>query len=421
MITTIKNDIFLKHYAIFFSGSMMVALLNYAFHPILARLMDPASFGDIQALISLIAVFGALLGAFSVVAVNITANLKNTHELNAVIAELQRLSLVLVGIGIVALLAGAFELKKFLNFSSIYPLIGLGIILPVSAINTFRNAYLQGSGRFTELSTGGIISSATKLILATALVYIGLGSIGATIGIIMAGVASYYYLVWRTRGYLDLNQHANIHALEKGRVRKEVIYGVLVLFATSLVTLFFTIDILVVKHFFSAYEAGLYSGISAIAKILYFAIGPVAGVLLSSIKIRNTRKENSRTLIKALALSLSVGGIGILTFYIFNDLIISIMIGQKYLPFAYLLPKAGLVMLLAAITNVLVFYFLALRRFFLIVVSCGGIILTGLLLTIDKEGSIESILNNILISLTVVISVLLYTYAKDHFNSHSGI
>ena len=293
--------------------------------------------------------------------------------------------------------------------------------MPVSAINTFRNAYLQGSGRFTELSTGGIISSATKLILATALVYIGLGSIGATIGIIMAGVASYYYLVWRTRGYLDLNQHANIHALEKGRVRKEVIYGVLVLFATSLVTLFFTIDILVVKHFFSAYEAGLYSGISAIAKILYFAIGPVAGVLLSSIKIRNTRKENSRTLIKALALSLSVGGIGILTFYIFNDLIISIMIGQKYLPFAYLLPKAGLVMLLAAITNVLVFYFLALRRFFLIVVSCGGIILTGLLLTIDKEGSIESILNNILISLTVVISVLLYTYAKDHFNSHSGI
>src|SRR3989339_1290089 len=227
MITTIKNDIFLKHYAIFFSGSMMVALLNYAFHPILARLMAPASFGDIQALISLIAVFGALLGAFSVVAVNITANLKNTHELNAVIAELQRLSLVLVGIGIVALLAGAFELKKFLNFSSIYPLIGLGIILPVSAINTFRNAYLQGSGRFTELSTGGIISSATKLILATALVYIGLGSIGATIGIIMAGVASYYYLVWRTRGYLDLNQHANIHALEKGRVRKEVIYGVL--------------------------------------------------------------------------------------------------------------------------------------------------------------------------------------------------
>jgi len=49
---------------------MVVAFLNYIFHPLLGRLMDPASFGDIQALFSLITQAGILFGAFSVVAVN---------------------------------------------------------------------------------------------------------------------------------------------------------------------------------------------------------------------------------------------------------------------------------------------------------------------------------------------------------------
>ena len=51
---------------------MIVAFFNYLFYPVLSRLLSPADFGDVQALISLITQSAIILGAFSVVAVNIT-------------------------------------------------------------------------------------------------------------------------------------------------------------------------------------------------------------------------------------------------------------------------------------------------------------------------------------------------------------
>jgi predicted PurR-regulated permease PerM len=56
-----------------------VAVLNYAFHPILGRLMNPSDFGDIQAFISLLAQSAIIFGAFSVVVVNITTNTENLN------------------------------------------------------------------------------------------------------------------------------------------------------------------------------------------------------------------------------------------------------------------------------------------------------------------------------------------------------
>ncbi len=420
MLSKIKNDTFFRNYAVFFSGSMVVAVLNYAFHPILARLMTPSAFGDVQALISLITMTGVLLGAFSVVVVNITANIENPHERDAIIAELQRISFMVIGVAVLALFVGISEIKSFLNFSSVYPLIGLAIILPVGALVTFRNAYLHGSGRFAELSISHAISAFSRLVFAVGLVLLGLGSTGVTIGIILAIVAGYYYTLLRTKKELHLDTRTNVHVLEKGKVRKEIMYGVLVLFATALATFFFSVDVLVIKHFFSADIAGLYSGISVIGKIIFFAVAPAVGVLLYSIKLRNTFRENSVILGKSMLIVCVVGGLGLLTFYSFSDMIISLLIGQKYLQFAYLLPKVGLVMLIASVVNVFVTYFLALRRFFLIFVSFIVTVLTAILLMTDHK-SIESVLNTLLIALAITLFTLLFVYAKDNFNNRPRI
>ena len=74
MLSTLKKDAFLRHYAIYFSWSMVVAALNYFFYPILSRMLSPSDFGDVQVFISLITQAGILFGAFTIVAVNITAN-----------------------------------------------------------------------------------------------------------------------------------------------------------------------------------------------------------------------------------------------------------------------------------------------------------------------------------------------------------
>ena len=287
---------------------MVVAFLNYLFHPVLGRLLSPSDFGDVQALIALIAQSAIIFGAFSVVAVNVTTNSENINERDAIISELQKIAFWIIGAIFVILLFSISELKQFFNFSSIYPLVGLAIILPISATTTFRSAYLQATWKFKEMSLSGVISSLGRLVLAAGFILLGFGVFGATIGIVLSNIFVLAYLLYQTRDGLHLSSKTNVHVLEKGSVKKELKYGVLVFFATSLVTLYYTSDVLIIKHYFNSIDAGSYSGISAIAKILYFVIGPTSIVLMSSIKIKNSFKENSLALKKSLIISLIIGG-----------------------------------------------------------------------------------------------------------------
>lgn len=420
LVSKIKKDLFFRRYMVYFTGSMVVAVLNYLFYPVLGRLLTPSDFGDVQVFISLITQTGIIFGAFSVVAVNITANVGDVHERNAILAELQKICFYFVCAISIVLLLCFTKLNTFLNLNTAYPLIGVLAILFLSVNTTFRNAYLQGRGKFIELSVSGVISAAGRLIFAVVLILFGIGSLGAIGGIIVAQIAVMYFLLYRTKYSLNLSTCSNIYVLQKGMIKKELIYGVLVLFASGLVTFMYTSDVLIVKHLFNLHDAGLYSGISAIAKIVFFIIGPTIGVLLSTVKLENTSRDNSRILVKSLGVSLFLGGVVLLVFYAFGDITIRVLLGSEYSRFGYLLPKVGIVMLLSALLNVFVYYFLALRRFFLIGLSVVGVLCITLLLLL-KHNNIDSILNGLILSLSILITIFLIFHVKNYFNRSTSL
>jgi hypothetical protein len=98
-------------------------------------------------------------------------------------------------------------------------------------------------------------------------------------------------------------------------------------------------------------------------------------------------------------------------------MVIKVLIGGNYLSLASLLPRVGLIMLLAALANVLVFYLLALRQYILIPISLLGIILIGFLVSLNHD-SIASILNVLTLALGAINVLLAIAYAKNHFYSH---
>ncbi len=423
MVALIKNlfsDTFFKRYLAYFSGSMVVAVLNYAFHPLMAQLLVPAEFGELQAFLALIAQTAILFGVFSVIAVNITANTEDENDRNSILSKLQKIALIFVGVIVVGLLLFITSVQSFFKFGSPYPLIALAVAISLSAFVAFRNGYLQGSGSFAQLSIGGVIGAASKLLLGVSLVTVGFGVGGAIWGVVLSSLIALSYLYSITKGSLNLDRKSNIHTLEKGSIRKELKYGILVFFTTGLVTLLFTSDVLIIKRFFSPEEAGLYSGISAIAKILFFAVAPVAAVLLSAVKIKNTHSENTKILLKSLGVAFFIGGVGLFTFYTYYDIIIRVMIGEAYVSFAHLLPQVTVVMFFAAILNILTFYFLALRRYFLILPALIGMTGIVMLLLFGNKG-IEVVLSNLLSIIILCVSILIIIYAKDHFNNRPRI
>ncbi len=252
------------------------------------------------------------------------------------------------------------------------------LILTTSIVLNYRHSLLQGRQDFTRLSLLGIINAFNRLILALGFAYLGFGVAGALGGFVLAqliGITLAYFL---TRKLLSRRPLFSFRA--DASLRRELAYGFTVLLASGAIAFFGSFDVVIIKYLFPAYESGLYSGIATIGRIIYFAAGPVAGVLLASVRLDATQEDNRKLLRKALAFMAALCLPLLLVFCVWPEMVIHLMIGERYLSLAYLLPYLSLLMLLLSLLNVFVMYALALRRKWLRLLSVSAVALTVVLL-----------------------------------------
>ena len=118
LIRRLWNDSYVRTSAGFFLASMGVAVLNYAFHPIVSRLLSLRDFGDVQALFSLSTQLTTILGAFTLATVHASVNYHEPGEAEAVVRALRRSALAIVFVFIVVLVLGAEHFSAALQFTS---------------------------------------------------------------------------------------------------------------------------------------------------------------------------------------------------------------------------------------------------------------------------------------------------------------
>lgn len=407
----IASDKFLKNNFIFFCGSLIVAVLNYLYHPVLGRMMSVEEFGEVQTLISLFMQLAVITGVFRIITINIVSNQKTKEEARETILTLQKLALyVILSVSGLIIVFSPY-LKTFFQFNSFYPFIALSIILLLGLFMTFREAILQGAHNFKALSVSQIIISSGRLTFAAILVYFGWSSFGAITGIIIAQIIALTYVAAKTRHLFNFSGKG---VRIDGRIKKELKYGLLILSVTLCTAFLYTADIMIVKHYFPSDIAGGYSGISIIARIIFFITGSTVGVLLPSIKMEDKNKENGKTLKKALFVVIILGGAALLVFALFPEFVINLLIGERYLPYSYLLPRLSVVIFLVSIINLLSYYLLALRNYGLAAISVLGI-LTIALISFFRHDTLIHIINNFLLGAILIIGLLACLCFKSKF------
>ena len=407
MFNKLFQDKFLRHNFIFFCGSILVAFFNYLYHPILSRMMDVESFGEVQALISLFLLFSMIIGVFRTIVINIVANAQEIKEKQELILMLQKVGLYIVSSFSLLIIILSSQLKLFFNFDSIYPFISLAVLLVLSLFFTFRSAILQALHRFVEVSIANIYLSAGRLIFAVLLVYIGWASFGAITAIVLSQFLALIYVYLKTSNHLMTLAKAKVKITSQ--IKKELSYAFLVFSATLCITFLYSADVIIIKHYFPADQAGFYSGIATIARIIFFITASVAGVLISHIKIENPDKENKKTLKKSLFLVGGLGGVALLIFLVFPDIVIKVLIGQRYLEYANLLPRLSLLLFLVSVINVFFFYYLALRKYFLALIAILSP-LSVIILSYFGHDSLLQIINNFLLVSVFILIALLFRF-----------
>lgn len=407
LVRQLRNSQFLKDNAIYLVGSIVVGVLNYLYYPVLGRMLPPSAFGEVQTLVSLFLQITIFLSVLGLITVNIVANYEDEHQRNAVVLEFEKLAFVISAALVLLTLIFQSSLKQFLHFDSSWPFVILMLSVVATVPFTFRGAFVRGQKKFGVSAISTIIGAGAKLLFSVLLVLVGFGTIGAIGGLILAqAVAAAYVAWWALRLGLKRSADGKRSALPNFKVlMPELRYGLLVLVGSLVITLQYSLDILVVKHYFDAHTAGLYAGVASVARIIFFLTASIALVLMPSVRLHHPPEQNRKLLVKSLLL-FAVLTIPTLLFFIgFPKFVVGILMGSSYESMAGLLPKLGVAICVIAILNLFVSYYLALRRYGIaVVVLAGGLTTYGLMLW--HHASPSAVVTSLLVGSLAMVGLL---------------
>ena len=411
LVQRLRQSTFLRHNLIFFVGSVGVGVLNYLYYPILGRLMEPAAFGEVQALVSLFLQLTIFLNVLGMVTVNVVVNYRDQRQANRVVFELEKLA-VLTGLGLLAgtIIFGSV-LRDALQFESVVPFTALALALVVSVPLTFRSAYIRARKQFGVASIAQLLGSASKIVLSVALVAVGLSTVGAILGIVAAQIAALIYasLAAAKAGFHKPPDAAYKRRLDVASILPELRYGCAVLGGSLTITMLMSVDILMVKHYFDPHTAGLYAGVATVARIIFFFTASVALVLMSEVKLANSLAKNRALLYKSLVLVGGIGGAALTLCVLAPRFIIGVLMGNEYNQYASLLPLLACAMFIISVLNLLFAYYLALRRVMVTIIGIIGFVVTLGALFVTHD-SLRTVVGSVLIG-SIVTMCLLVIYA----------
>ena len=405
------DDAYIRNSAIFFSGSMFVAFLNYLRYPLLSRVLPVESFGEVQALLAVYSEIAMALGAFSMATIHLSANCEDADECAAVAQLFRNASFVLVAVMVAGVVIGAQVFASALHFANPVPFLVLGVMLLVSALYSVRLGYLQGQSRFGRAVIASSIVSGSGLLCIALFTYLGWGTAGAIGGIVAGQVLALGFVWFNTRHALKRHPDKPF-VLTPARAGEELRHVGCTFVTLASLTILYTADTIVVKRYFPAVDAGLYSGVSTVSNIVVFASAPLASVMLSAIKRSHSLAQNLHALRKGLLGVGAVGGAVTFGFALIPSFVVKALMGAKYLPYAQLLPLQSVAFFCVALANVLVMYSLALRRYTLTVVAgCACALLVAL--TLAHHARLEEVVQNFTLTGAGTLLVSGYVVLRD--------
>ncbi|HEY1727962.1 MAG TPA: hypothetical protein VGG22_06300 [Candidatus Baltobacteraceae bacterium] len=285
---------FARHGAIVFAGLTAGNLFLYLYYVIIGRVVGLTGYGVVTALMSAILLFSLPSTVAGAVIAKAAADFHATGEGARLrwLANLVDRAAWAAGAIVFALVAVfSASIGFFFHLTSTAPVIAAGAALGLSLVVTAQRAYLQGRHRFEAFALSYVIDALSRAILG------GIGAHFYGVAGALGGVA------------IDLlittlfDSVAMRHGIPQESVPLDLSFGG---FAGSAVRIGLTLlavnamlsyDTILVRHYFSAETAGLYSAAALVARGVYAVVAFIPIVLLPSAAKRAAQGERSTHLL----------------------------------------------------------------------------------------------------------------------------
>ena len=329
--------------------------LNFFFHFAMVRMLPVIEYGILATLFSIIYFLAVFSESIQIIIAKYTSAEENTGRLKNILKKTFRKSTFISSALFIIYLILSIPLSFLLKIE--YPLMALnGIMIILSFMIPINRGVMQGKKRFTSLGINMVIEAVIKLTLAVVFVFIGMAVYGAIIGTIfgvsLAVILSFYNI-------RDIIKSKEVNA------KTHDIYGYTkpAFLIILIVLVFYSIDIIIAKIFFSEEIAGFYAIASILAKTIFFGTLPISKAMFPLIAENNLNKKSSKNIFaNALAILLLAIFAALLLFYFIPDFIIKIFSGKLILESAKILFYLGIATSLISLTNLILLHKLSLGK-----------------------------------------------------------
>ncbi|MTB52178.1 sugar isomerase [Lewinella sp. W8] len=348
-----------------FAAIVVVNAGNYLINLLLGRILGPEAFAEAGVLAT-----GVLMLSFVALGFQLTAAKFGAQDSAAGFKKwlLHRATLVGTVISLVMVL-GSEILRDYLQFSSVVPFLVLAPAIPLYLRMSVGRGLLQGDLQFGRLAASYLLEMLGRLVITCLLIglLITLGGDWATLAVTLGFLAAFvaaYVPTFKLEKSLPTG-------LPSRKLRRGMINFILVMGAYELSQILIShSDVILVKHYFNAEEAGLYAALALIGRVVFFATWSVVTLLFPKVIQAEKAGEPHRHLFyRSLLIVMTMGVVITMTCFGASDLIVHLLFGQAFHSIGQVLWLYALATTLFACANVFAYYYLSLNYYLPVVLS----------------------------------------------------
>ena len=280
------------------SGSALTTAINLAYNIVVARFLGPKGFGQATVVYTILTLMSAVTLAFQIVAAKVVAQQASSEGKSAVYRVFHQAAWA-CGI-LVALLLFLFQkqVADYLNFSDsvLVALLAVGIAfyVPLGA----RRGHIQGIYGFRRLATNLVVEGACRLGGSYLMILLGQGVKGVIAANTVAVAVAYFAAGPKLTGKVPNPLHSS-HAIRE-MTQAFVFFAGQVLINNA--------DIVLVKHFFAAQEAGLFAAVALVGRVIYaFSSAVVNSMFPLAAGTRDEERKDFKVIATSFVLILGSG------------------------------------------------------------------------------------------------------------------
>ena len=389
---------------------LVVNLGNYLYNLVLGRILGPHVFADTAIMITFLLVLSFIGMTFQIATTKFTVTLQD-KEREVLIVLFNKVCIVLGGaIGLFFFIFSK-NLQAIFHTQTptMFAIFGVGI--PFYFLMSVKRGIQQGKSDFYNLSKSYLFEMLSRLII-TNLLLLAMPMVAVS-NIVAIGILISILLGLSPYQKTDLRKY--FYATKSPSWLVEVkIFFLITAFYEFTQIIINNSDIILVKHFFPNYEAGLYSSIALIGRVVYFVSWMFIMLLLPKvILLKKEGKETKGILLNYIFYIVLLSLLVVSVAAIFPKLIITLMFGEEYLVVAAILWKYALATSIFVIANIITYYYLSINNYIPVFISAlFGFAQIGLIIFFHQ--SLNQVVEVQIITMFCLLFFQLIYFFKQH-------